>query len=82
MSLMEDLVIILLNYTQDNAGLALILIHFSQVPGEYSDREIDDHLAYCADQGLFKKKRVLAGDRALVSMRQKGRDYLNNTVAR
>ena len=78
MEFSHDLVLKLLSFIREHSDYGQISFHYSEIPGEHSNREIDFHLDYCRDEGYITGQ--LSGDKimAMVALTQWGLQYLDS----
>ena len=53
-------------------------LHYQDIPGDYTYAQVDSHVKECVEQGLINRRGVLSRDWAIVSLTQKGWDYLRD----
>ena len=63
---------------RERSNYGLYSFHYSEIPGEYSNQQIDFHLEHCRNRGYVKGD--LSGDKimAMVSLTPEGMKYLQN----
>ena len=63
MEFSDDIVFTVLNFLREKKAYDLLSFHYSEIPGGYSNQQIDFHLKYCRDNGFVEGQ--LSGDKIM-----------------
>ncbi|MCZ0938428.1 MAG: hypothetical protein OXJ55_07310 [Caldilineaceae bacterium] len=72
------LILKILAHIRRHGGRRETGLHYQDIAGDYTYDQVDFHVKRCVEQGLIIRRGVLARDWAIVSLTQKGWDYLRD----
>ena len=78
MEFSNDIVLTILNFLRDHEAYNLLSFRYSEVPGGYSDQQIDFHLRYCRDNGFVEGQLSGDGIMAIVLLTPDGLRHLQS----
>ena len=68
----------ILSQIRQHGGRRETGLHYQDIPGDYTYDQVDYHVKQCVEQGLIVRRGSLSRDWAIVSLTQKGWDYLRD----
>ena len=78
MELDPGLVFRILSHIRQHEGRREPGLRYQDIPGAYTDAQVDHHLKRCLAQGLITARDPVSGGWAVLSLTQKGWDYLRD----
>ena len=66
----------ILAHIRQYGGIRETGLHYQDIAGNYTYAQVDYHVKHCAEQGLIIRRGVFSRDWVVVSLTQKGWDYL------
>lgn len=68
----------ILAHIRQHGGIREAGLHYQDIAGDYTYAQVDYHVKQCVEQGLIIRRGVLSRDWDIVSLTQKGWDYLRD----
>ena len=76
MEFSDDIVFTILNFLREKSAYELLSFHYSDIPGGFSNQQIDFHLRYCRDSGFVEGQLSADGIMALAYLTPLGTIHL------
>ena len=74
----SGLIFKILSHIRQHGGSRETDLHYQDISGDYAYAQVHFHVEQCVEQGLIIGRGVLSRDWAVVSLTQKGWDYLRD----